>query len=114
MAYIILVVLRKITLNTQHENPGSATTANHRALTSNHSFKNWTGSPVQPEKTGTKASAGYLSALDQLRNRAAINRSKHGSTAGFALNQPIRSDQLINLSDGKSLYVLLAELKPCT
>jgi hypothetical protein len=68
-----------------------------------HSFKNRTGSLVQPEKTGTRASTGYLSALDQLRNRARINRSKHGSTAGFVLNQTIPSDRLINLSDGKSL-----------
>jgi hypothetical protein len=33
----------------------------------NHSFKNRTGSVVQPEKTGTGASAGLLSAEDRTR-----------------------------------------------
>jgi hypothetical protein len=78
-----LVVLRKITLNTQHENPGSATTANHRALTSNHSFKNRTGSPVKPEKTGTNVLTGLLSAQDRSRYRTAKNRPNRGPTSGF-------------------------------
>jgi hypothetical protein len=30
-----------------------------------HSFKNWTRPPVEPEKTGTGASAGLLSAKDR-------------------------------------------------
>ena len=58
-----------------------------------HSLKNRTGPPVQPEKTGTGASAGSLSALDRSRQWAGINRSNRGRTAGFHVKPGIRSDR---------------------
>jgi hypothetical protein len=57
-------------------------------LPNSHSFKNRTGPAVEPGKTGTRALSGSLSALDQLRKRARINRQNRSPTAGFhVLNQ---------------------------
>jgi hypothetical protein len=48
-----------------------------------HSFKNWTGSPVEPEKPGTSDLTGLLSAQDRSRYRTAKNWPNRGPTSGF-------------------------------
>jgi hypothetical protein len=49
-----------------------------------HSFKNRTGSLVEPEKTRTNDFAGLISALDRTRNQTGKNRANRGPTAGVA------------------------------
>jgi hypothetical protein len=58
-----------------------------------HSFKNRTGSPVEPEKTGTGSLAGLLGASDRTRHRTVINRPNRGSTTGFRTKPAIWSDR---------------------
>ena len=60
-----------------------------------HSLKNRTGPAVRPEKTGTGASAGLLSALDRPRHWTGKNRLNRGQPAGSALNQPFRFDRFL-------------------
>jgi hypothetical protein len=64
-----------------------------RFSTPEHSFKNWTGSPVEPEKTRTGSLAGLLGAQDRTRHRTVLNRPNRGSTAGFHTKPPIWSDR---------------------
>jgi hypothetical protein len=79
-----------------------------------HSFKNRTGPAVQPEKTGTSASAGFFSALDRMRRLDRLNRTNHGPTAGSGAKPAIRSNRLYLSVDGVKINSQLAGFEPTT